>query len=291
MEPTGAKTRPHHRLVQIVSFLGVICFLLLRPPHLAAQDGAVMLDEGRLWAFAEDLLRRGEYYRAVTEYKRLLHFFPDGKQRQPARLRVGEALLLGGEAARAANHFEAALRDGWMAPRADDIRYLLALSRLETGPRRPYPLREGEIGRALADLRSISEAWPGQARVAGFVGALSGPPELPQKSPWLAGGLSAVLPGTGSFYVGRYAEGSLALFVNALLFYGTTDALARQRDGLATVLGSLALAFYGGSIYAAANGAHKFNGRARAAYLNQQRIRFGIVVERGGLAGVFRKRF
>ena len=42
---------------------------------------------------------------------------------------------------------------------------------------------------------------------------------------------------------------------------------------------------------AAANGAHKFNDSAKAAYLRQQRQRFGIVIDRAGLAGAFKTSF
>ena len=124
-----------------------------------------------------------------------------------------------------------------------------------------------------------------------FVEAVENPPELPEKSPWLAGTLSAVLPGSGSFYVGRYAEGSLAFFATAVLIYGAVNAFEEDKEGLGAVLGALGLAFYGGSILAAANGAHKFNDRGRSAYLAGQRNRFGIVVDRAGLAGAFQRSF
>lgn len=276
------------RVLAAVLGLALMLFPLLPLP---AQGEPLMVEEQALWAFAERLLEQGEFYRAVTEYDRLLHFFPGGGFAARARLRVGEALLRGGEAARAARHFRALLADPAMAPQADAARYGLALTLLETGPARPYPLRKQEIAGALAALEAITPAWPGQERAAGFVAALKAPPDLPGKSPWLAGTLSAVVPGAGSFYTGRYAEGSLALFVNALLFYGAGEAYRADEPALGALLGSLALVFYGGSIYAAANGAHKFNDRAQAAYLQQQRVRFGLVVEGGGLAGVFETRF
>ena len=97
-----------------------------------------------------------------------------------------------------------------------------------------------------------------------------------------------MVPGSGSFYVGRYAEGSLAFFVTALLIYASVDAFEKDKEGLGALLGSLGIAFYGGSILAAVNGAHKLNDGVKAAYLQQQRQKFGIVVDRTGLAGAFK---
>ncbi len=119
----------------------------------------------------------------------------------------------------------------------------------------------------------------------------SSPSLLPSKSPWLAGGLSALAPGAGSAYGGRWSEAALAFFINALFIGATLEAAEEDDDDLALVLGIGALAFYAGNIYAAVNGAYKFNDRIRAAYLAQQRVRFGLVLRPGGLRGFLEKRF
>jgi hypothetical protein len=155
----------------------------------------------------------------------------------------------------------------------------------------PMPLRKANLDRARADLGAVSLSAPEHEPIAGFLHALDEPPELPHKSPGLAGTMSAILPGAGSVYVGRYAEGALAFFVNALLIGGTVTAFQEHQDGLGVGLGVLALAFYGGSIYAAASGAHKFNDRAEAAYLDQQRARFGLILERGRIGAAFQRGF
>ena len=255
---------------------------------LLAQDSKVVLDEGKLWNYAESLFTRGEYYRAISEYWRLLHFFPEGGREADARLRIGQALLRGSEPGEALRHLDAMAAAPALAERMDDLRYLRGLGRLEFEAGRPYPLREASIGRALDELRAIGPGWRGGAQVRGFLNAMEDPPELPEKSPGFAGTLSAVLPGSGSFYVGRYAEGSLAFFVTALFIFASVEAFEDDRDGAGLVLGSLGLAFYGGSILAAVNGAHKFNDGAKSTYLQQQRQKFGIVVQPGGLAGAFR---
>jgi TM2 domain-containing membrane protein YozV len=178
------------------------------------------------------------------------------------------------------------------ARRNDSLHYALALGYLERGKTRPYPLRLDGIDAALSELDAVGASSPVRPNAEGFVAALREPPELPDKSPWLAGTFSAVIPGAGSFYVGRYAEGSLALFVNAVLIYATVTSFEQDQVAAGTVFGALALAFYGGSIYAAVNGAHKFNDRAKAAYLDEQRVKFGLVVPpAGGIGAAFGTEF
>ncbi len=80
---------------------------------------------------------------------------------------------------------------------------------------------------------------------------------LPRKSPWLAGALSAVIPGLGRVYIGRVADG-----VMSFVLIGVTGALAAQGfydEGRASVrgwiLGSVAALLYVGNVYGSAVGA------------------------------------
>lgn len=290
--------------------------LALRPPGAIAQaegqaqqegqargdgrtqeEGRIFLDDAAVWEFAESLYRAGEYYRAISEYQRLIHFFPRSPQATEAQLRIGLAYLQGAEPERALEHI-AALREGPEGPedtalagRGDDLRYLLGLSLLERDRGRPYPLRLEGIEAALAEFRAIAPDWPERSRVADFVEAMEQPPELPEKSPFLAGTFSAVIPGTGSAYVGRWSEAALAFFLTGIFIYATVTSFERDQVAAGTVFGALALAFYGGSIWAAVGGAHKFNDRHRTEYLAQQRTKFGIVVRGRGVGAAFERNF
>ncbi|MCZ6473385.1 MAG: hypothetical protein O6934_08080 [SAR324 cluster bacterium] len=258
--------------------------------HPAAAQ-RIVLDEQKLWGYAEKLYRGGEYFRAISEYRRMLHFFPGGERVAEGNLRIGLALLRGGETAQAIRHFDALEAGPRLSGVLDGIRFLRGLGYLDLERERPYPLREASIASALADLRKISPAWPGRKNVDGFLKALHEAPALPEKSPALAGTLSAIVPGSGSFYVGRHGEGALTLFVTALLIAGAVESFEEDKDGLGVVLGSLGIAFYGGGILAAVSGAHKFNDGHKARYLAEQRQRFGLVIDRGGAAAAFRSSF
>ena len=271
----------------------LVPLLLLFPFFCWAAEinPSVRLDERSQWGFAESLFKQGEYYRAVSEYRRLVHYFPKGKLENRARLRIGESLVLGGEPAEAIDFLGGLLAEEPSPQMADSFRFLRGVAWLEQGARRPYPLRTKNIASALQDFRLVSPGSNYSRGIPGFLSAMEQPPELPGKSPWMAGLMSAVVPGAGSFYTGRFSEGALALFMNGLLIAGTVESVRQERPGLSLVLGTLAVAFYGGSIYSAANGAHKYNDRQKASYLTAQRQKFGIMIERDGLAAAFQEKF
>ncbi len=74
----------------------------------AAEQAPLVLNEEQAWGYAEFLFRKREYFRAISEYRRLLHFFPAGRHGEAARLRIGEALLRGGEPRQAIGHLDKA---------------------------------------------------------------------------------------------------------------------------------------------------------------------------------------
>lgn len=250
----------------------------------------IVLTATQVWDFAESLFGQGEHYRAISEYQRLLYFFPQSERAPLARLRIGEAYLLGGEPELAVRHFSALLDRADPAGR-DTLLYLRGMAWLERGRARPYSLGVEDIQAGLRDLRALSPDSPQGRQSAPFIKAMESSHDVPQKSPWLAGGLSAVLPGAGSVYAERYAEGALAFFVNALFIASTISAFQADQPALGAALGVFALGFYGGSIYAAVNGVHKYNDRALAAYLDEQRTRFGIVPLPGGVSAGIERSF
>jgi len=76
------------------------------------------------------------------------------------------------------------------------------------------------------------------------------PTEL-QKSPLLAASLSAVIPGSGRMYAGRWFEGFMGL--TRFLFYSsiTSYAYKKDMDILTGIAGGITLIVYGGEIYGA----------------------------------------
>ena len=94
-------------------------------------------------------------------------------------------------------------------------------------------------------------------------------PDLPRRSPGLAGTLSAILPGAGQAYAGSTQDGLRHLGFNAALIYSVV-AVARSKDWPgAIVVGGVALPFYLGNVLGARLEAQRFNQARRTELLER----------------------
>ena len=169
------------------------------------------------------------------------------------------------------------------------MKALLGISLLDAEPLKPYRLRLESIDEAFTHLGVVKAVDQETAQISAFVSDWQNRKALPQKSPWLAGSLSVVVPGSGSFYAGRYVEGTYAFLITSLFILATADALADDRQDLGLVFGLFSLGFYGGSIYTAINGVHKLNDKTESDQLRQIRQKHGIwfIPETGTRKGRF----
>jgi TolA-binding protein len=69
--------------------------ICLFPVFTSYASPPVLLDPDRQFQFAEHYFQKGEYYRAIGEYERFIFLFPEAKQVELARYRVGLAYLKG----------------------------------------------------------------------------------------------------------------------------------------------------------------------------------------------------
>ncbi|MBN1446618.1 MAG: hypothetical protein JXA28_01705 [Bacteroidetes bacterium] len=99
--------------------------------------------------------------------------------------------------------------------------------------------------------------------------ALGGLELLPERSPTLAGMLSAVLPGAGYVYAGCPSTGIAALLINGLLAWAVSDAIGEQQYGLAATAAFLGLGWYTGNIIGSANAARAENDMAHRTCINR----------------------
>jgi hypothetical protein len=84
------------------------------------------------------------------------------------------------------------------------------------------------------------------------------------RRPWLAGVLSAVLPGAGQAYAGSWQGAAVALVLNAALIGATAELATRRLYFSAAAAGTAASIFYVGNILNAADLAQRRNERASA---------------------------
>jgi len=115
-------------------------------------------------------------------------------------------------------------------------------------------------GRGVAALQGVG-AFENKPAVTASLKTLG---ESRVKNPWVAGGLSALLPGAGQAYAGLYQSAAVALILNAL-FLATTIELAKRDLWFSAAASGLVFSVtYAGNIFSAAQGARLQNDREAA---------------------------
>ncbi len=250
------------------------------PPPPATPDGIL--------SFANALLRSGESFRAVTEYQRYLHHFPDGPDADRAVEGLGRAYAAAGRWGEAAAAFRDLVR---RRPSQGEPRLLLGTALYRAGRHgeaaavlfgAPRPSEEAAVLGTLALLRQAPDPDLPPAGRADLADAFR---SLPRKSPAVAGTL-AILPGAGHLYVGRPRDAAVAFGLNALFLWGTVASVQREQWAVAGVLGLFELGWYSGNIVSAVNGAHKWNRREEGRFFRRWEEtavpRWGVVALPGG---------
>ncbi|MBW1989305.1 MAG: tetratricopeptide repeat protein [Deltaproteobacteria bacterium] len=271
------------------ALLAGLLWLALAAP--AAGQDAVRWSAQEQLSFAQRLLDQGEYYRAVTEFSRFLHFFQDTEKADRALYGLGMAYLSGGKAGKAEQAFVDLSQQYPDSPLALKALILACGARVAGGapeqgeaclsalaesenpslaaPARYYlgfvRARLGEFDKARQAFASTDMEGGGPFRVPGVSSALDPADNLPYKNPTAAGVLAA-MPGAGHAYLGRYQDAAMALFVNAAFAVATWQAFDEDLWALGALTGTVGLGFYAGSIHGAVTGAKKHNDRVTAQF-------------------------
>lgn len=276
-------------MIIIQSIRLTVCFIicLVFSGACFAEQGIFLTDKVQM-RVADSFLDEGEYFRAVTEYKRFLIFFPESPMGEYALYRIGIACYLGdehGDAVRAFNKLAGRYPAGsYLIP----ARYFEGLSRwkmkdfagavevFKSVAQSSSPsfasramaawslleLDRGDPSAAAVLLQRFITDFPENLWIAQVKESLSlvvQYEDLPQKSEVFAGILSAILPGAGYVYAGRYGDGLTSLLINGLFIAGTATAVNNDWIPAAGVSGGMGLPFYVGNIYGSANAARKWN--------------------------------
>jgi len=203
--------------------------------------------------------RAGRMPDAAAVYRRLAGAEPNSPEGMEARLRIGELLY------REARYEEARVELGRFLdgdppePWGGRARYRAAWASLRL---HAFAAAREEFSRLAA------QPGPYQDPSEGIVTVLDRIPNLPYRSPLLAGVLSALLPGTGQLYAGEPRDALLSFLVNGALIAATYQAFDKEVYGVGGVVGVVALGFYSGSVYGAVNSAHHANRNRLTGALN-----------------------
>ena len=296
----------HRQKALLVITLVVTLSCLLVTSIAFAQEK----EEKSLLGFAHHLFEKGHYYQAVTEYERFIYYNPDHPAVAEARLKIafcyklgeqyvksielfrklindypgqecatvaayniGECFRLDGDYEEALIEFNGFVEDYPDHPLADKAQWNSAWIYIDL---EDYPS-------AKDHLFLVRESSPYQRPAQELVSALDELPQLPRKSPRLAGFLSAVIPGSGHLYTGEKKQALFAFLTNALLIFGTYEAFNNELYVAGGFLSLFAINYYTGNIFGALNSAHKYNRRVKEAYFEGYKRKFELSINlRGG---------
>jgi hypothetical protein len=258
------------------SFLAACVLLSLCSPSLLS--GQVVEET---LAFARSLQTEGDYYRAITEYKRVLFLAPleSTAIRESAILGVGGALFSGAEYARSAEWLHAHLIDlrgederaqgirlmwrAFLAEGAGDR--LMAVSQ-ELGDPSPEAklyeglafARVGHWGEASVVFRELSGDSRFGSLAIGFASLAHDAEHASWKSPVVAATLG-LMPGAGYWYARHRQTAVASLLVNSLFIGATIQAFRADQDILGGFLTLFSVSWYAGNVYGSALAARRYN--------------------------------
>ncbi|MBL90190.1 MAG: hypothetical protein CMH56_00060 [Myxococcales bacterium] len=238
--------------------------------------------------FADHLFADGDFYRAITEYRRyLFQVKGQGDAAARAACAIGEALYRGGQFEAAAVQWDEVAQRAqasglrWQALFSAGLAYLTAEQSFAAKPRfrliaedesAPALLRAhaqwflawghldaGEIELARMVLGGlIASEGPLHEQAQGLHSAIA-PEALPKgKSPLMAGLLSAI-PGLGHFYLGQWQTGFTSMLWSGVLLAGAGYSAYTQDYVVAGALAVIGLGWYSGGAYGAISGAMQHN--------------------------------
>lgn len=266
----------------------ILTLLLSFQVPVWAETSAIVLTDDIQMVLGDAFLAEGDYYRAVTEYKKLTILFPDSDRLPEALYNIGISYYRGKDYESAAKSF-AKVRQTYAATHFSNAAFYEGLSYRKIGrydaaalafersrlfdEKHPAAanaqlglslnaLEQDDVLGCRAELEDFLVNHPEDERAPAVKKSfilLDEYEAVPLKSPFLAGTLSALLPGSGQVYAEHYKDGLMAFLVNGLFITGTIVALDAENYALAAIAGGVGLPFYIGNIYGAANTARKWN--------------------------------
>lgn len=247
--------------------------------------------------FADNLFEQGDYLRAANEYQRYLFYLP--KDNEEIRYKIALCYRLGGDQEKSILEFQKLIKQstnnkfvstgyfqigvsyflleqyGLSAehlekslPHISDVQYhaeaeqVIGLSNLM---QRKWETAEAIFNRLQhSDVIDVKE----KAKIYNKY-AIQGK-HLPRRSPFLAGLMSSVVPGSGRLYTGRINDALTSLITVGITGWQAYDGF--HRDGLSSVkgwtLGTLSSIFYLGNIYGSVISAHVYNDHVAEEFLS-----------------------
>ena len=275
--------------------LAMLALLVLASTDTDARD---VDPPEEVFAFAESLFSEGDYYRAITEYKRVVFHHPHSPLIESCRFRIAESTFLARRWSEAIELLESyidaypsgdfTLRAFYLKGRAEKElkRFrdaLKSFDKLRDNPATPSPewaemaaceqalilIAQEDDAQAQSLLKGLVSGTLVGSRIRRVESELSEYVRLSRKSPGKAGALAAILPGAGHLYVERPRDALVAFILNAVFIAAAVELFRSDRPFWGMGVCLVELGWYLGNIYSAMNAAYRHNQRQRDDFLKR----------------------
>lgn len=249
----------------------------------------------KIYDFAEYLFNKGQYYRAITEYERLLFHFPDHSLAARAKLQIGFCFRKGEQWQQAIRTFKEAAEEYAGTREAETALFEAAETSFAAADYTPaleayfeflkqYPqsrlfnktryrtgwsyLYEGlpeAASREFAEIAIQGDQGYGKALAAAALQYQ----DLAKKSSRMAGIFSAVVPGSGQLYANRKRDALVAFLLNSTFILGAIESFNHGSPIVGGILVFFEAGWYAGNLFNAVSDVHKYNQKQTDNFLEE----------------------
>ena len=294
--------------------LSLAALIFLAWPFGGHAQAPLREDPEKVLGFAHHLLSDGDHYRAISEYQAFLFLFPRHPRMEEASFFLGKAYQLDGQWKEALEVFLRVAQGGaGGSPWARDAALEYGETLLKTGQpihaaraleeaagNPPWKSIRGkalyraawswmqarEWQEALRVLEEIPQEDPLHAHAEGMKAQIMEEvPALPRRNPWVAGGLAALLPGSGHLYVGRLKDAATSFLLNGAFIAGAALAVRKGYPITGGIVSFFELGWYLGGISTAASGAEQFTRDQETQWLEKLGQRWELPSRAGDSRG------
>jgi TolA-binding protein len=267
--------------------------VVLMPPVMAGAVETHVIEADSQFSFAEALLAEGDYYRAISEYKRFAHFFPEDKLTETCIYRIGESYYRAKKWQEAREAFTAFITKYPTSPMIPGALYFKGMAERQlrlysdalSSFERVIKSKSNEFADKAVYQSAIvhmeMEEWqraretlsivPKDSPLSGSANAIASEllhiDDLPRKSPATAGTLAAILPGAGHLYTERPTDALVAFLLNGAFILGAIELFRHENYVAGGIVTFFELGWYTGNIYSAVSSAHKYNKRVKEGFI------------------------
>ena len=278
----------------LIIFLTVVLL-----PFAVAGESIEYYTPENIHKFADFLYEQGDYLRAAGEYQRYLFFLSEAsRESEQIRYKIALCYRFAGENEQAIRNFEMLLRSRPQNQFANRAYYQIGATYFlmdefeqsarflrETLPHITDTQQRTEAEQLIGLSHLMQKQWSEagelfkalkesdviavQKKASVYHSYAEAGTQLPNRSPFLAGVLSTIVPGAGRLYTGRIGDALTSLLTVGIAGWQAYDGF--QRDGLSSVkgwtLGTLGGIFYVGNIYGSVISARVYNQNVEDEFL------------------------